>query len=139
MTMKTYSGSCHCGAVRFEADLDLSTGTIRCNCSVCSKARAWFVPVPIDRVRLLAGGAAQTEYQWVPPGKSEASLHYRFCQTCGIRTFGQGGELSMPNAFYFVNVAVLDGIEPAELAASLRYVDGRNNRFDGAPGDTRLM
>lgn len=40
MSAKHCSGSCHCGAVRFEVDLDPSQGTIRCNCSICTKARA---------------------------------------------------------------------------------------------------
>jgi hypothetical protein len=36
MTMRTYHGSCHCGAVAFEADLDLAE-VLQCNCSICAK------------------------------------------------------------------------------------------------------
>ena len=130
MAAKAYRGSCHCGAVRFEADIDLSEGTMRCNCSYCRKSRAWFVTVPVSVVRLTSGGDFQTPYQWVKPGQQEAHLLFQFCKKCGVRTFGHGGD-----KFSFVNVAALD-VEPAELIGTpIRYVDGRNDRYDhgGAP------
>src|SRR4051812_3056684 len=139
MALKTYQGSCHCGAVRFEADVDLASGTNRCNCSACSKARSWFAPVGPDQARLLSGAENQTEYQWAPPGRT-SSLHYRFCKSCGVRTFGVGGDRAQGNAFCFVNVAALDGVTADDLAQGpLRYADGRNDRFNQPPADIRYL
>jgi hypothetical protein len=47
MSMRTYTGSCHCQAVSFTVDLDLDQA-LQCNCSICTKLGAvWaFAPKP---------------------------------------------------------------------------------------------
>jgi hypothetical protein len=126
--------------VRFEADIDLSTGVTKCNCSCCTKARAWFVLVPPQGVRLLQGEDAHTVYEWVPPGRDHANLHFQFCKRCGIRTFGRGDHGPGGGPFRFVNVAALDDVDADELAAApLRIVDGRSGHYERAPADTRLL
>lgn len=137
MTKKTYHGACHCGATAFDAALDFAQGTIRCNCSVCSKSRFWFAIVPGEDFKLTKGEEQLSDYTWIPPGKTEAHLHYRFCKHCGIRMYaeGNGGD------FYAVSIATLDGIEQDadQLAATLKYNDGRNDDLKHAPADTRLL
>lgn len=139
MALKTYAGSCHCGAVRFTADIDLAKGTTRCNCSICTKARAWFAIVKKDAFHLVSGESALADYQWIPPNRTEANLHYRFCTTCGIRPFAQGVNPSVGGVFYAVSISTLADADPDDLAKSIKYVDGRHDHYDKTPDDTRLM
>lgn len=141
MALKTYSGSCHCGAVRFQADIDLGAGTNRCNCSLCTKARAWFAFARgADHFRLITGEEALTKFQWTPPGRPQAFLDYRFCRTCGVRIFARGEMETLGGVFHAVHVTTLDDVDPDELAAApIKYVDGRHDRFDQPPEDTRLL
>jgi hypothetical protein len=140
MTLKTYSGSCHCGAVRFEADVDLAEGTIKCNCSSCVKARSWLVVARSDRFRLTSGIESQANYQWTPPGRTGPTVQYHFCKICGIRTPGRGELEAMGGVFYAVQVPLLEDVDSDELAAApIRYLDGRQDHFDRAPADTRFL
>lgn len=140
MTYKTYQGSCHCQAVRYEATFDLAMGSNRCNCSLCSKARAWFLFVRADDFKLLAGEVKLSTYEWVPPGRTEPGLTYRFCSHCGIRLFATGELEQLGGRFYALHVPTLDDADREELvAAPLRYVDNAHDRPDRPPADTRLM
>ena len=136
---KTHTGTCHCGAIRFECDVDLTAGTTRCNCTFCGKARFWMAFVPDTDFRLLAGEDDLSDYRYSPPGKT-AFLHLTFCRTCGIRPFSSGGPLpQFGGPFHAVNVACLD-VTPEELAAlPVAYADGANNDWPTTPPHTRHL
>jgi hypothetical protein len=132
--MRTFHGSCHCGAVRYEADIDLTRGTIKCNCSICKKMRFWALQVPSAAFRLLAGDADLSEYRF----HSKRDGHY-FCRHCGINVFSTGASPRL-GPFHAVTVASLDDL-PVEqlLAAPVRYVDGANDEWDVPPQQTRHL
>jgi hypothetical protein len=132
---KTYKGSCHCGRVRFEVDLDLAAGTVKCNCSICAKARSWLVAISPNDLRVLSGASELADYRF-----GARRIHHRFCRTCGVRPFGQADARNGDGAFVAVNLSALDGVDPAELAsAPVIYVDGRNDNWQSAPAETRHL
>jgi hypothetical protein len=128
---KTYAGSCHCGVVRFEADIDLVAGTVKCNCSMCRKGRNWLAAVGPGDFRLLAGEAELGEYLFGP-----RKIAHRFCRRCGLRPFSHKADKS----FYAVNLACLDTAEPEELiAAPVVIVDGLHDDFSKPPKESRHL
>ena len=125
---RAYRGSCHCGAVGFEADIDLATGTSRCNCSICGKSRFWKAIVMADDFRLLHGEQDLADYRF-----ASRRISHRFCRHCGVKPFGEGRVEGLGH-FYAVNLACLDAVPAEELAAApVRYEDGRHDNWGAAP------
>lgn len=98
----TYTGSCHCGAVTFQVDADI-TGAMTCNCSRCHKLGWALAFVPASQFTLVSGEADLTEYRF-----NTKKIAHLFCKTCGIEAFGRG--------------AAPDGTET--IAVNLRCLDG---------------
>jgi hypothetical protein len=133
--MKTYQGSCHCGAVRYEVDIDLAQGTNKCNCSICTKTRNWNVIVKPDAFRQISGGESLSDYRF----GSKQGAHL-FCRNCGVRTFERGHVKEIGGDYVSIKVASLDDVDPAELAAApVRYANGRDNKWWEAPSEIRHL
>jgi hypothetical protein len=130
---RTYHGSCHCGTVRFEADLDLHAGTFKCNCEMCTKTRNWGAIVPPEAFRLLSGEESLLHYQ-------PERIHHVFCRHCGVRPFAWGENTPPGGKFYAIRVNCLDDVDLEELIeAPVKYFDGRNDHYDRAPAETRHL
>ena len=99
---QTYQGSCHCGAVRFEVDLELDHVRI-CDCSICRKRGALNYRVEDDDMRILTPLEKMTLYQW----HTKTAKDY-FCPECGILPFRR--PRTAPD-LWTVNVRCLDGVD----------------------------
>jgi hypothetical protein len=60
---KNYSGSCHCGQVRFDVTANLGKVYSR-NCSICVKRGALWAFVPPESFALRTGAEALVDYQF---------------------------------------------------------------------------
>jgi len=132
MSTQTFHGGCHCGAVRYAVDLDLSKGTLRCNCSLCRKSRAWFTFAPANAFSLESGGEALLDYRWTPPNRPQPNLTYHFCSKCGVRTHVNGKDPSGAD-IVAIQVATVEDLDRNELVEGIRYVDGLHDHFDKPP------
>lgn len=115
--MPAYHGSCHCGAVKFEAEADLAK-TIECNCSHCARKGFLLTFVPAAQFRLLSGEDQLTEYRF-----NKKVIAHLFCRTCGVQAFGRGKD-EQGNETVAVNVRCLDGVDLKTLKPA--FFDGKS-------------
>ncbi len=109
-------GGCHCGAVRFSAKVDVSSG-LECNCSYCSKSAPLLAFTGVDGFRQTAGAEATADYVFY-----KKVIHHLFCEACGISAFGRGTG-SDGKKMVAVNLRCVDGIDLGAV---------KREPFDGA-------
>ena len=114
---QTYTGGCHCGAVRYEVTLALDP-VISCNCSICSKRGSLLSFATLDKFKLLSGGDNLTDYLF-----NKHVIHHLFCATCGTESFARGKKPD-GQEMIAINVRCLDGVDVSSL--KLTPFDGRS-------------
>ena len=115
MTAEPHAGSCQCGAVAFEATVDISQ-PIACNCSRCRRLGSRLAFAPETDFTLLRGEDALTEYTF-----NAGKIRHLFCRTCGIQSFAFA-QAPDGTPTVAINVNCLDGVDPETL--TVRHFDG---------------
>jgi hypothetical protein len=110
------AGGCHCGAVRFEAQLPDAVEAQSCNCSICEMTGFVHVIVPESRFRLTQGGDALSSYVF-----NTGVARHLFCGVCGIKSFYR--PRSNPDG-WSVNARCLDNTEGLDIR--IETFDGSN-------------
>jgi len=112
----THRGSCHCGAVKWEALAPAEVTALTCNCSICNKKQNTHVIVPASRFKLLQGQDNLTTYTF-----NTRRAKHTFCKTCGVQSFYS--PRSNPDGIGIMPHCV-DGDTLTKV--TIRHVDGTN-------------
>jgi len=107
---------CHCGAVRFSAEVPAEPALLDCNCSICSKTGFLHLIVPQEDFVVEAGNGELLSYRF-----GTGAANHLFCRTCGVKPFYR--PRSHPNC-WSVNFHCLD--EGHFLEPKVTAFDGRN-------------
>jgi len=112
---KTYSGQCHCGAIRFEVSADLEVEKVLdCNCSICRRKGFLHLIVAPEDFELITGLSHIREYRF----NTMQAVH-KFCEVCGVHPFYS--PRSHPG-MVDINLNCLDGVTREDV--EIEFFDG---------------
>ncbi|MBB6122609.1 GFA family protein [Sphingobium subterraneum] len=111
-----FSGSCHCGTIRYTVDEDMPTKAMSCNCSICRRQ------APLHHFTTPAKFAFQGSRDDLRTYKfNHHVIAHHFCRTCGCAPFAEGktpGGTDMVE----INLRCADGIDLDTL--EIMHYDG---------------
>ena len=113
-----YKGSCHCGKVAYEVEMDEIKGVMECNCSICSRKGAKMAFAPRSKLKLTTPESNAKSYLF-----NKHVIQHRFCPECGIHAYGVGKD-RQGNEMAMINVRCLEGVDYDALP--VKHVDGRS-------------
>jgi hypothetical protein len=124
-TPRTYTGSCHCGAIRFTFTSDEITSGRRCNCSICIRkgtvmSSRYFRPSEVA----VKGEEHLALYQF-----GDRDVNHVFCRTCGISPFSTVASVppdypgSARPGDYRINLGCVHDLEV--LSLDIEVIDGK--------------
>lgn len=116
MGKREYSGSCHCGQVKFKVRLPQYISVQECNCSICGKTGFVHLIVRRENFKLVQGGEELTEYRF-----NTGTARHLFCNKCGVKAF------YIPRSHpqdYSVNLNCVQ-MDP-DIRVSVEKFDGQN-------------
>lgn len=112
--MEKKIGGCHCKAVRYEVEVDLSQPVIECNCSYCEMKGTLLSFVPATALTVTAGEDQLTTYRF-----NTEKIEHSFCKTCGVQCFGRTEGMGAA-----INVRTIDDVDLTALTR--QPFDGRS-------------
>lgn len=115
--MKTYTGGCHCGKVRYEATTELDRA-ISCNCSNCGMRGLLLKFIPEEQFKVTAGEGNMKDYRF-----NTKKIAHMVCADCGVESFGKGSGQD-GRTMIALNIRCLDEVDPDEVPTD--QYDGKN-------------
>ena len=112
-----YKGSCHCGKVAYEVEMDALAEVMECNCSMCSRKGAKMAFVPGPKLKLTTPEENAGTYLF-----NKHVIEHRFCKGCGIHAYGVGRD-RQGKPMAMLNVRCLEGVDFDALP--VKRFDGR--------------
>jgi hypothetical protein len=113
-----YRGSCHCGKVAYEVEVEGGIqGVMSCNCSMCGRRGSLLTFTPRNQFKLLSGEPDLTTYTF-----NRHAIQHRFCKHCGVQSFAWGTD-PKGNEMAAINVRCLEDFEFEKLP--VQHVNGK--------------
>lgn len=121
---EVYKGSCHCGKVTFSLQSEPLNNLeiVDCNCNICSRNGVLWLYPPQDAVEVQ--GKQNMRY-YSRYHKSEPTLGYGFCTTCGVLVLNTSKLPDNESGVLPINVRTINGLNLDEL--KIQKLDGKTS------------